>query len=110
MAQVYRSLAAYAASLPGADALAPEPHTFAATLSPLSDPQPFARAGDVLVFQALFDAGERIRTSLAALATRRRELGDDPVCTSLFFTACSRALEAIAEALDDGRDPPDADG
>ncbi len=105
MAGVYRSLAAYAALLPGEGALAPEPHTFAATEPPLADPQPFARAGDVLVFQALFDEAERIRTSLAALATRRRELGSDTACVRSFFASCSQALTEIAEALAAGRDP-----
>jgi hypothetical protein len=107
MAEVYRSLAGYAAALPGDEAAPPEPHTFAVTASPLTDPQPFARAGDVLVFQALLDEAERIRASLAALVTRRRDLGGDPACSGLFFAAISRALAEIADALSAGRDPRD---
>jgi uncharacterized membrane protein YccC len=69
------------------------------------DPQPFARAGDVLVFQALLDEAERIRASLAALVTRQHELGGDAACRSGLFRACGRALAEVADALADGRDP-----
>ena len=69
LAAAYRSLARYASGHSGrARTVAPEPHTFAMTMSPLADPQPFARAGDVLVFQALLDEAERIRASLAGAA------------------------------------------
>src|SRR5215471_10946421 len=104
LAEVYRSLAKYAAAMPDPDAIAPEPHTFAATASPLQDPQPFARAGDVLVFQALLDEAERLRASLAALVTRQRDLGTD-ACGQALFAAVGRALTEIAGALEDGRDP-----
>src|SRR4051812_3775194 len=108
IAHAYRSLARYASSMPDGEAIAPEPHTFAATLSPVDDPQPFARAGDVLVFQALLDEAERIRASLAALVTRQRELGPASNCRQEFFEACAGILTEIAEALADGRDPRDA--
>ena len=110
ISEIYRSLARYAAAPPEGEATPPEPHTLAATASPLSDPQPFARAGDVLVFQALYDEAERIRASLAALAARRRDLAADPACANLFFAACGRALDAIAEALAAGHDPRDTTG
>ena len=106
LAGVYRSLATYAAAMPGADAIAPEPHTFAATESPLQDPQPFARAGDVLVFQALLDEAERLRASLAALVTRQRDLAAT-ACGHDLFAAVARVLDEIANALEDGRDPRD---
>jgi hypothetical protein len=111
IAEIYRSLSAYAVSLadPRTDA-APEPHTFAVSAAPLDDPQPFAHAGEVLVFQALFDEADRIRSSLAALVARRRDAGGDPGCTSRFFTACAAALDAIAAALDAGREPHDTAG
>ncbi len=105
IADAYRSLAGYTASLPGDAAVAPEPHTFATTSSPLDDPQPFARAGDVLVFQALLDEAERIRASLAAIVARQHELGDDPAVRQAFFAGCGRVLSEIADALSAGRDP-----
>jgi len=105
IADAYRSLARYAASLPSGDAVAPEPHTFAHTPSPLDDPQPFARAGDVLVFQALLDEAERIRASLAAIVARQHELGADGACRTALFEAAARVLSEIADALAAGRDP-----
>jgi hypothetical protein len=106
IAPVYRSLGTYASEMHAAAAAAPEPHTFAATASPLADPQPFARPGDVLVFQALLDEAERIRTSLAALATRQRQwLAADPSCAGTVSEWSGRVLFEIAAALEAGREP-----
>ena len=106
IAPVYRSLGTYASEMHAAAAAAPEPHTFAATASPLADPQPFARPGDVLVFQALLDEAERIRTGLAALATRQRLLvAADPSCAAAFSEWSGRVLFEIAAALEAGREP-----
>jgi uncharacterized membrane protein YccC len=105
----YRSLARYAAEMDAATAAPPEPHTFAATASPLEDPQPFARASDVLVFQALLDEAERLRASLAALAARHRQLlNADPACATPFSQWTGRVLEEIAAALEEGRAPREA--
>jgi uncharacterized membrane protein YccC len=106
IAAVYRSLADYARRIPEQTLTAPEPHTLAMTQSPLADPQPFARAGDVLVFQALLDEGERIRANLAGLATRhRRLLSADSACTSELSRHVSRALLEIAAAVATAREP-----
>jgi hypothetical protein len=106
IAAAYRSLAGYAAEMHMEHAAAPEPHTFAGTASPLADPQPFARAGDVLVFQALLDEAERIRASLAALGARQRQLLDThAACARTVSELSGRALLAIADALDAGRAP-----
>ena len=106
LATAYRSLARYASDIPAAADVAPEPHTFATTMSPLVDPQPFARAGDVLVFQALLDEAERIRASLASFVTwRPRVLEFHPQCAIDLPTACGRALFEIADALEQGRAP-----
>jgi len=88
---------------------APEPHTFAATASPLVDPQPFAHAGEVLLFQALLDEAERIRASLAALATRQRQVFDaHPSCADSFSESSAQVLFEIAAALESGREPREA--
>jgi hypothetical protein len=106
IASVYRSLANYALRIPDATPTAPEPHTLAMTQSPLRDPQPFARAGDVLVFQALLDESERIRTTLAGLATRhRRLLAANSACTNELARHVSRALLEIAAAVANAREP-----
>lgn len=111
IALAYRTLGSYAVSLRAADGVAPEPHTFAALAPPLQDPQPFARPSDVLVFQALFDEAERIRASLAAVASwQRRAAPADASCSASLPQACGRALLEIAAALEDGRDPADPGG
>jgi fusaric acid resistance family protein len=111
IATAYRTLGSYANNLAVADGVAPEPHTFAALAPPLEDPQPFARPSDVLVFQALFDEAERIRASLAAVASwQRRTAATDSSCRASLPQACGRALLVIAAALDEGRDPADPDG
>lgn len=109
IAAAYRTLGSYATNLPAAHDIAPEPHTFATLAPPLEDPQPFARPSDVLVFQALYDEAERIRASLAAVASwQRRAAADDPSCTASLPRACGRALLEIAAALEEARDPTDA--
>ena len=106
LAIAYRSLARYAAGLAHDSAVAPEPHTFATTPSPLDDPQPFARAGDVLVFQSLLDEGERIRASLASLAAGRgRMLDREAACAARFPERIGHVLNEIADALEGGRAP-----
>jgi uncharacterized membrane protein YccC len=111
LAAAYRSLAAYAAAIPAGVAAAPEPHTFAGTPSPMADPHPFARSGDVLVFQALLDEAERIRASLASLATQRRRLSQaDESCASTLSEMLRLGLNEIAAALEEGREPREAPG
>ncbi|HMC75839.1 MAG TPA: FUSC family protein [Vicinamibacterales bacterium] len=106
IAAAYRSLADFAARMFEPGGGAPEPHTFAATASPLADPQPFARASDLLVFQALLDEAERIRASLAALAARERQLNAaDPSCARRFAESADRVAREIADAVAHGRDP-----
>jgi hypothetical protein len=106
LADVYRSLSTYARGMNSGALAAPEPHTLAGMNAPSADPQPFARAGDVLVFQALFDEAERIRASLAALATRfdRDERGNDR-CTTTLTNHVAGVLSEIAASLEEGRGP-----
>ena len=103
LATVYRSLASYASAIPSGEGAAPEPHTLAGTVSPLDDPQPLAKSSDVLVFQALLDEAERIRASLAALATRYRRLSEThQPCALTIAGLSSRALSEIAAGLEEG--------
>jgi uncharacterized membrane protein YccC len=105
LSEVYRSLAEYAAAIPRQD-VAPEPHTLAGTRSPLADPQPFARPGQTLAFQALLDEAERLRASLAALALHRDRLRhSDRACTGSISELTARVLEELADALAQGREP-----
>lgn len=110
IAAAYRSLGGYAASLPGVEGVAPEPHTFATIAPPIDDPHPFAHSGAVLVFQALFDEAERIRASLASVATeQRRAATPGSTCATTLPRLCGQALLEIAAALEDGRDPSEAE-
>jgi hypothetical protein len=108
VAVVYRTLAHYATTLASDSPSAPEPHTLAATPSPVVDPQPFARAAEVLVFVALLDEAERIRAGLAAVALRHGPLlRTDRACAAAFASATSALLNETAAAIEEGRAPRD---
>ncbi len=110
LAAVYRSLAAYAAAMPGQDA-PPEPHTLAGTLSPLADPQPFATSSEMFGFQALLDEAERIRAGLASLAFHQKRLVDlNPFCAGAVSAMTAQVLAEIAAALAEGRKPNSVPG
>jgi len=105
LAAVYRSMAAYASSIPE-QAAPPEPHTIVGTASPLADPQPFATTGEILGFQALLDESERIRAGLAALALHHHRLTDTArSCAGTVSALAAQILEEIATALVSGRAP-----
>lgn len=74
LAQVYRSLAAYAAALPGGVAEPPDVRPLTDARRALRDPQPFLRDEHALLFQQLHDEAERARTTLAGLALVRGRL------------------------------------
>jgi uncharacterized membrane protein YccC len=110
VAAIYRSLAAYAAEIPSPETTPPEPNTLVAAGATLRDPQPFARANDLLAFRALVDEAERVRASLAALATQHQRLkasGDRQgleASTGLAKEASCVLLE-IGRAVGAGVDP-----
>ena len=111
IATAYRSLAGYASMIPAREGIPPEPHTFAGMASPFADPQPFARTGEVFVFQALLDEAERIRASLAAFAVHDGRLGQaDQSCARTLAELLAQALTEIAAALEDGREPRERPG
>jgi len=99
VSRVYRSLADYAESLADSPDAPPEPHTLSGIRPLQADPQPFARSNEVLVFVALLDEAERIRTSLAAVASappeERREVTDQ----------LTPILRELAGAVEEGRAP-----
>jgi hypothetical protein len=74
LAQVYRSLAEYAAALPAGVADPPDVRPLADARRALRDPQPFLRDAHALLFQQLHDEAERARTTLAGLALVRGRL------------------------------------
>jgi uncharacterized membrane protein YccC len=98
IATAYRSLANYAAGIPSAQPIAPEPHTFTTT-------------GDVLAFRALLQEAERLRISLALLATRYDTLSQSHGgCVRDLTRAVSAVLGEIAAAVQERRAPEDVPG
>ena len=94
----YRSLATYAEGIPAPQPVAPEPHTFTTT-------------GDVLVFRALLQEAERLRASLALLATRFELLLPVHVaCVQNLTGAIAVILNEIAAAVSERRAPEDVHG
>ncbi len=114
LASVYRSLAAFAPTIPQRFLVAPEPHTLSTVRPTFGDPQPFARVGEVLVFRALLDEAERIRASLAALAlhqgTGNRGEEAESAALGTLVRRVSDVLNEIAAALDDARAPEATSG
>jgi hypothetical protein len=110
VATVYRSLSAYAGRIPQESGAPPEPHTLAGIGPTLSDPQPFARARELLVFQALLDEAERIRAALAALAREHARLTasgneHDVQRSEAVSRSAAQVLLELATAIGDGRGP-----
>lgn len=110
LSAAYRTLAATSRSLAAGEIALSPASVLAGVHATLGDPQPFARASELAVFQALLDEAERIRASLAALAadrTRYRSLGarraDGAVREAL--DACAAPLDDVAASLDEGRAP-----
>jgi uncharacterized membrane protein YccC len=106
LAAAARSLAEYAHSLAGGTLLLPSVQPLTAVRETLADPQPFARRGDIAIFQGLLDELQRVRGSLAALATDRAQRSDTAAIDELAL-GTEAILTQIADALDAGREPLD---
>ncbi|MGH7660424.1 MAG: FUSC family protein [Vulcanimicrobiaceae bacterium] len=107
LARAARSLAAYARDVARGQPGLPISAPLTTVRQTLADPQPFARRGDIAVFQALVDELERIRNGLGALATDRlvaaRTRGIDE-----FALGAAGILEEIAAALLAAKEPLDS--
>jgi uncharacterized membrane protein YccC len=109
LAGAARSLARYARDLAGGAIVLPAAQPLATVRDTLADPQPFARRGDIVVFQALLTELERVRGSLAALATDRARAPDTRALDELALGTAG-ILEELADALIAAREPVDARG
>jgi uncharacterized membrane protein YccC len=110
LSAVYRGLAAYARTIAGGKLDIPDAQKVAAAREVLADPQPFARRGDIAAFQSLLDCAERIRASLAMLASEKSaRTGDlDGQATAAFgevAAATAKLLDAVADGLGGARAP-----
>ena len=88
----------------------PDPVPFAALSATLDDPQPFARRGDIAAFEGLLIAAERLRASLATIATDRYmldalHLAEGPASVERLAGAAREVLAEVAAALRDARAP-----
>jgi uncharacterized membrane protein YccC len=114
LSKAYRALADYAGDFPRVKLRSPNSAAFAALSDTLADPQPFARRGEIAVFEALLVEAERIRASLAALATDLHKLeraGKHDAARAVISLGegARPILERIAEALDAATEPSDWD-
>ena len=100
LADVYRSLGAYAAALPAGVAEPPDLQPLAQARRALRDPQPFLRDEHALVFAGLHDQAEQVRTTLAALALVRDRLLGSPTRAGAVAQLDALAVEA-ASVLDE---------
>jgi uncharacterized membrane protein YccC len=96
LAAVYRSLAAYAATLPDGHRAPPDSRPLTDARRALRDPQPFLRDAQVQVFQGLHDEAERVRTTLAALAHVREPLVGVPSRAEAVAALDALAVEAAS--------------
>lgn len=107
LARAAQSLAAYARDVARGQPGLPISAPLSNVRQTLADPQPFARRGDIAVFQALLDELERIRNGLGALATDRlvaaRTRGIDE-----FALGAAGILEELAGALLAANEPVDS--
>jgi uncharacterized membrane protein YccC len=114
LAGAFGALATYAGEFSKSELAGPNVATFAKLSDTLADPQPFARRGEIAVFELLLVEAGRIRATLGALATDRLALersGNHSAARAIatFGEATRPVLERIAEALDAAAAPNDWD-
>jgi uncharacterized membrane protein YccC len=110
LAAVYRGLAAYGRTVAQGIMDMPDAQKIAAARKALADPQPFAKRADIAVFQSLLDCGERIRASLAIIASERAvAIGEQDEQTLAGMgdvaAATAKLADEIADALSAARAP-----
>ncbi len=106
----YTVLSEYAVGLRAADLGLPDTQSVAAVGAALADPQPFGARADIAAYQALADEAERLRATLAALATEQHLLNEVGLTAAgdavrVAARASGPLLDAVAAALSAGRDP-----
>jgi len=94
LAQSYRALSAYASHLATGTSMAPPPAAFPAGMA-LADANPLLREPERLLFLDLLEEAERVRTSLAALATHEVHASD----VRSLMSEGAIVLELAAEAI-----------
>ena len=106
----YTVLSHYATGLRGDDLGLPDTQSVAAVSAALADPQPFGGRAEIAAYQALADEAERLRGTLAALATEQHLLSEVGLSTPAAAIravglAAGSMLDEIAAAVAAGRAP-----
>jgi uncharacterized membrane protein YccC len=110
VATAYATLSRYASGLRVDDLGLPDSQSLAAVSAALADPQPFGSRAELAAYQSLADEAERLRTTLAALATDGHLLnevghGDLARAVSDVGHAAGPLLESVSVAVTAGHEP-----
>lgn len=92
VAAAYAALAHYATGVRPHDLGLPDTASLSAVRAALADPQPFGSREELAAYQALADEAERVRATLAALAT------DAHLIDEVGLTAAAAAVRAVCDA------------
>jgi uncharacterized membrane protein YccC len=111
LATAYRALATYAARMETHDLGLPDAQSLASVSAALADPHPFGSREERAAYQALADEAERLRATLAALATEQHLLDEVGLTTkgAAVRAVCDAAaplLTAVADAVAANSEPP----
>ena len=110
LATAYTALSQYATGLRADDLGLPDTQSVAAVSAALADPQPFGGRAEIAAYQALADEADRLRGTLAALATEQHLLNEVGLTAAADAVravghASGRLLDAVAAAVTAGRAP-----
>jgi uncharacterized membrane protein YccC len=110
VATAYTALAQYATGVRADDLGLPDTASLSALSAALADPQPFGSREELAAYQALADEAERLRETLAALATEQHLLAEVGLATAgaAVRAVCDAAgplLDGVAAAVSAGRVP-----
>ncbi len=114
LAAAFSALSKYATGEHADDFGLPDSQSVSAVTAALADPQPFGSRAEIAAYQALADEAERLRATLAALATEQQLLadtgmGDVARLVRQVLLAAGPLLDELAAALAEGRSPAAAE-
>lgn len=110
LATAYGALSQYATGLRADDLGLPDTQTVSAVSAALADPHPFGGRAEIAAYQALADEAERLRGTLAALATEQHLIDDvgltaQAAAVRAVGRAAGGLLDVVAAAVGAGREP-----
>jgi len=110
LAAAFSALSKYATGVQADDFGLPDTQSVSAVSAAIADPQPFGSRAEIAAYQALADEAERLRGTLAALATEQQlraetGMGDVAGLVRNALVAAGPLLDELAAALAAGRSP-----